>query len=275
MKIHTIQLDNRRLFINSAFAELLQNNGINSALALWRLEGKGVKEVTPDRGTSRVFLKTPEGEDVELFLKKYQPVRISARLKALACLKRPRIFDGIHEWNALLAFHDHGIPTITPVAAARIGGYTCNLTLGIRDYTRLSDLAENTRLSPAKRHLLARQVATIAGKMHRAGFAHQDFYLVHFFASNSTGEIFIIDLQRVIMENPLKDRWRIKDLAQLLFSARNCCTAIDQSVFIATYRRTSGFDLATHPRLLRAIKAKARRIERHHRRHYESQEKSG
>ena len=274
MKIQTIQLDNGRLFVNTAFSDLLRRNGINSAEALWSLEGQGVKEVAPDRGTTRVFLKTSEGDDVELFLKKYQPAGISARLKALACLKKPRIFDGIHEWNAILAFHYHGIPTITPVAAARLGAHTCNLTLGIQDYTRLSDLAKNPRLSPAKRHLLARDVATIAGRMHRAGFTHQDFYLVHIFASNRTGALHLIDLQRVIMENPLKHRWRIKDLAQLLFSARDCCTALDQSAFLATYRRVSGIDLTRHPKLLKAINAKARRIERHHRRHYENQEKT-
>jgi hypothetical protein len=55
--------------------------------------------------------------------------------------------------------------------------------------------------------------------MHAAGLAHQDFYLVHFFVKPTEDDaLYLIDLQRVIIQKPLPTRWIIKDLAQMLFS---------------------------------------------------------
>ncbi len=269
MKIKTETWDSGRLIVNSAFAGLLRRNNITTAHALWNVKSEGVKEVVPDRGTGRVLLEPVAGDSlVETYIKRYQPWTFRNTLKALASFKKPRVFDGLHEWRAILAFHEKGLPTMTPVAAARHGRYTCNLTLGITDYTRASELVRQDDLNISRRHRLASQIGTLTGRMHRYGFAHQDLYLVHMFIQEKYDDrVFIIDLQRLIIEKRLSDRWRIKDLAQLLFSVRGHANRLDVARFIAAYNRSYGEDLRGAG-MLEAIEKKAFRIERHHRRRY-------
>jgi len=269
VKIQTEIWDNGRLTVNSAFARLLRHNDITTAQALWTVKSQGVKETVPDRGTGKVLLEPMEGEGlVETYIKRYQPWTFRNTFKALLSFKKPRVFDGLHEWQAILAFHERELPTMTPIAAARHGRHTCNLTLGITDYTRASELVRQDDLSISRRHKLVSQIGTIAGRMHRYGFAHQDFYLVHVFIQEEQDDrIFIIDLQRLIMEKRLPDRWRIKDLAQLLFSAYSHVGKLDIARFITAYNRAYGKDLREKG-MLDVIEQKALRIERHHRRRY-------
>jgi heptose I phosphotransferase len=76
--------------------------------------------------------------------------------------------------------------------------------------------------SPAALGGLARRLAELAKQFHAAGLRHRDFYLCHVFVAEAeTGnfELTLIDLQRVFRPRDAKGRWRIKDLAQLNYSA--------------------------------------------------------
>jgi len=271
MKINIEKLDNGHLLVNSDFAKLLRENNINTAADLWNLNSEPVKNVISDRRTDRVWLRDSGSVyRVEAYIKRYQPFTLTQAFKALASFKKPRSFDAIHEWNVILAFHRIGIPTMIPMAAARIGRHTCNLTLGITDYIRASDIVKQPDLTVGERHKLIKQIATITGVMHRHGFAHQDLYLVHIFLSRKQkNSLFLIDLQRVIRTSPLKERWRIKDLAQLFFSARESIDNMDIAQFISTYSHAADIKLYRHKTMLEAIRKKADRIEKHHRKRYQ------
>jgi len=118
-------------------------------------------------------------------------------------------------------------------------------------------------------------IATYVGRMHGAGLAHQDLYLVHFFLRGEEMVPHLIDLQRVIKEKTLSDRWRIKDLGELLFSARELVSDEDISHFCRIYSRVSGFNLMDKPRVIKAIEKKAAKIKaRHERKHSGHQEKN-
>ncbi len=270
MKITIKKKDNGRLLINADFTQLLRDNSIHNASDLWNIESESVKNVVPDRGTGRVWLKDREtGSRVEAYIKRYQPFTFTDALKAVTSFKKPVAFDAIHEWNAILTLHSIGIPTMTPIAAAHSGKHTCNLTLAIDNFTRASDLFKDPDLPLVEKKRICREIAKIAGLMHKSGYAHQDFYLVHFFVSSTTDQIFIIDLQRVISQKRLAARWRIKDLAQLFFSAAPFVTRYDIARFMATYSHYSGLDWRKNRRMIAAIRRKAKRIEKHHRRRYQ------
>ncbi len=272
MEIKTCSWDNGNLVVNSKFANLLKSNNITSASDLWNLESQNIKATVPHRSTAKVLLQPETGEQpVETFIKRYEPATIKEILKGYLSLKKQAHFDALHEWEAIIACHRHGIPTMEPIAAARLGKHTCNLTLGIKDYVRASELlASRDTTVPRERKQLIAKIANLVGRMHQCGFAHQDMYLVHFFVKRSSSgtSIYIIDLQRMIMQKKLASRWRVKDLAQLLFSARPFLSDREILQFISIYSKISAFSLTNHKRVLKGVHRKAAKIEKHHNRRY-------
>lgn len=265
MRIRPVARDKGRLFVNDDFSEVLRHNGLITGKRLWELSGDSVKNVVKTRGTERIYLEPPFGtEYVEVYLKRYRPVKITEKLKNLISLK-PQPTGAFHEWDALVKFHELGIPTTLPVAAGKTGSYSCMVTLGIKDYVRASVLLKDiTREHFVRRRTLIEKIARIAADIHSNGMAHQDMYLVHFFVKeNEEDEVYIIDLQRVIFSNNLADRWRVKDLAQLLFSARPLVSATEILRFWKTYAEYTDKALYRDKKLVRKIFAKAARIKAH------------
>ena len=258
----TETFDNGRLTIKSDFVNLLEYNGINAASSLWDLEGEAVKKILKERGTERVILKNPAGGTVETYIKRYSRVPFKEKIKQAFSLKF-YTFDAFHEWRALHAFHRLGLNTMTPIAVANAGnGRSCNLTLGITNYIKAAELFKNFTPADRPRKLsLIKQAATLAGRMHAAGFAHQDLYLVHMFVRpEENDKIYLIDLQRLIMQEKLSRRWRVKDLGQLLFSARPEATDMDIKRFWKYYCDFAGKELFRNKSLIEGIISKADKI---------------
>ncbi len=112
---------------------------------------------------------------------------------------------------------------MTPVAFGESGSDSFLITESIENCHKLSEVLANSKKTPTP-PLALRQitviVANLARTMHSAGLHHQDFYLGHLMQSQKNSEtIYIIDLGRVRKQSPLSQRWIIKDLAQLNFSA--------------------------------------------------------
>lgn len=263
MGIEIDKLDGCRMLVNRQYIELLNHNKLNTADSLWKLTGESVKHVVKERGTERCMLTAPNGDKIAVFIKRYLPIPFSEKLKNSLCFK-PFNFTAKHEWEAIIAFHRHGLPTINPLAVAELpDGRSCNLTLGLTDYRRLSELLPTVADAQRKRALIGK-VAKYAGKMHRLGMAHQDFYLVHMFIrEHEADQLYMIDLQRVLMQKHLRRRWQVKDLAQLLFAAS---AYVDQSAidyFWETYCKFTGAKYRNCKSLTKAIFRKAERIRCH------------
>lgn len=62
------------------------------------------------------------------------------------------------------------------------------------------------------------RLATFTRKFHGSGFFHRDYYLCHIFWGKQAG-FEMIDLQRIFKPILLKNKYRIKDIAQLYYSA--------------------------------------------------------
>lgn len=262
MNFETRSFDAQKLTVNADFTGVLGYNGIDSAEKLWNLDGKTVKKVLKQRGTKQVSLKTPDGGTLETYIKRYSKSPAGEIIKR-AFSGKFHTFEAVHEWNALRAFHHAGLNTIVPVAVADLkDGRSCNLTLGITAYVKAEDLFRNfTPADRPRKKALIRKIAELAGKMHTAGFAHQDFYLVHIFVKENEGDkIYLIDLQRLIMQENLHRRWRVKDLGQLLFAARPYVSEMDIRRFWLTYCSYAGRKFYRDRSLLKAVFAKAARI---------------
>ncbi|MBN1457875.1 MAG: hypothetical protein JW912_08485 [Sedimentisphaerales bacterium] len=82
-------------------------------------------------------------------------------------------------------------------------------------------------------------LADFTRRFHRTGFRHRDFYLAHIFM-NTQGEFFLIDLHRAFKPLPYRFRFRIKDIAQLYYSAPGkYITRSDRLRFYLRYRQRS------------------------------------
>ena len=260
-----ITLNGKGTFVfNSEFTELLRENKIESFDGLWSLSGEAVKKKLAERGTERIYLNSPHGtEKVETYLKRYLPLPSKEYFKAITSF-RPFFPSGArHEWDAIIAFHKAKIPTMLPIAVGYDkDGKSALLTLAIRDYMRASDLLNNWKGDSSKRKKrreLIANIAELAGKMHAAQFAHQDFYLVHLFVKGNM-DVLPIDLQRIIMKNQFGRRWRVKDLGQLLYSALEFTSWSDRLFFWQKYTEIAGSELYRDKRLIRSVIKKAQSI---------------
>ena len=83
---------------------------------------------------------------------------------------------------------------------------------------------EGLRLSLKQKRLLISRIADIAHKLHSAGFVHKDFYLGHFYVvgdlQTKKYELHLLDLQRLAKGAKLLNRWSLKDMTALYFSAK-------------------------------------------------------
>jgi heptose I phosphotransferase len=262
MNYNTESLDNNKLTINNDFLNLLEFNKIDSAEKLWNLKGEAVKKILKQRGTERVFLDSPDGNKIEAYIKRYTKEPLKEKIKQAFSLKFYK-YDAVHEWSALRNFHRKCLNTMIPMAVADLmDGRSCNLTLGITDYVKAAELFKNftAEESPRKASLI-NKIAELAGRMHAAGFGHQDFYLVHMFVREQEDDkVYLIDLQRLVMQKKLSRHWRIKDLGQLLFSARPYVSDEEVESFWKIYCSYAGEEFYHDKPLIKAVIAKADKI---------------
>ena len=270
------EFDSGRLLINHEFTDVLRSNGLVTLDSLFNLSGGDMVRQIKSRSTTRITLPTADGQST-FYLKRHEPPQLRERLRPLVNFARP-ILGARNEWQAILRFHNAGIPTMTPVAFGEWQGRSLLVTEDLgTDHTLLdwaNNMAEtpvaNTALHPTaaqslKRSLIHR-VANLARRMHDAGIHHQDFYLNHILWRGDPADLDlrVIDLGRVGHAEKLSRRWILKDLAQLDFSARRLSCA-DRLRFLRLYlgRPFCGADR----RLVRLISAKSRHIAAHTAKH--------
>ncbi|MCK5000907.1 MAG: hypothetical protein KAS23_15300, partial [Anaerohalosphaera sp.] len=117
-----------------------------------------------------------------------------------------------------------------------------------------------------KRRDFIERLADLANQFHATGLRHRDFYLAHIFLTD-TDQFYVIDLQRAFKPSLLAARYRVKDIAQLHYSAPGkYISCADRLRF---YRRYLGRDkLTRRDRIfIRQVKAKAWKMADHDIRH--------
>lgn len=193
--------------------------------------------------------------------------------KGLLRLRLP-VRGAFREWRNIARVQAVGVPTLVPIAFGErplLGIETSSFSLTEELYgcepldqvLRRDFSASLSALQLARKRALVRQLGQLARRLHGHGLFHQDFYLSHFFLG-SGDVLHLIDLQRVLHRPLRTGHFRIKDLAQLNYSAGRlaCLSRTDRLRFLHAYFAHSKLT-SLNKHLVCAVLAKTARIARH------------
>ena len=126
------------------------------------------------------------------------------------------------------------------------------------DYFEAAATSENLKL---RRNFIA-QLAAFIRKFHKTGYRHRDLYFSHVFYG-AGGKFYLIDLARCFGPILLAERFRVKDIAELYYSApRGHFTMTDRLRFYFEYAGRK--KLAQKDKMfISKVLSKVRQITRH------------
>jgi len=111
-----------------------------------------------------------------------------------------------------------------------------------------------------------KSLAAFVRKFHDTGFRHRDLYLCHIFCS-SQGQFTLIDLNRVFKPIVFSQKYLVKDLAQLYYSAPGkIFTKTNRLRFFLAYMRKTKLSKKDKV-VIKKIKSKAQRMAKHDKKH--------
>jgi heptose I phosphotransferase len=186
------------------------------------------------------------------FVKIHHGIGWSEIFKNLLMMRKP-IADAENEWLAIERLTQLGVATMKAVAfglrglnpARRMSFIVTEAlenTISLEDYCarwgqKRPPLAHKLRLLDA--------LVSISRTLHENGICHRDYYLCHFllhdaavFETGAAPKLSLIDLHRALIFKRLPQRWVIKDIAGLHFSALH--VGLNRHDFLRFVKRYSG-----------------------------------
>ena len=212
------------LFLDEPFLSAWR--GRDPFAAVEALEGEVFRELE-----ARRTLRT-EVAGRAYFVKIHRGVGWAEILKNLLSLRLP-VLGASNEWRAILRLEELAVDTMHAVAFAQRGTnpatqHSFIVTEELAPTISLEDFCHDwptRKPATALKRALIERVAEMAGRMHRGGVNHRDFYICHFLLhldptpTADALKLSLIDLHRAQVRDSLPRRWRDKDLASLYFSA--------------------------------------------------------
>ncbi len=210
------------VLVNAKYEGLLRAHGLLSLEAVMSFDRQErfIKK-SASRSVCRIVLSNGEKEHV-FFLKRHDLKSFPGRRASS---------PGVEEWRHLRLFQELGIPAAEPVAAGERAlsprrRQSFLMTEALLGYQSLEEFAPGSfaGLKPDQRQVMIGELALLTRKMHAFNFIHKDFYFGDIFVRSGEGgsekpDFKIIDLERLHRPRWFKNRWRVKDLAALNFSA--------------------------------------------------------
>jgi tRNA A-37 threonylcarbamoyl transferase component Bud32 len=227
--IDALNWDSGRMQVQRRFAPLLEANGLTTMARIMGYAGGQMMRSVPGRSTLRIELAQPGKEPQVAYLKRYEPGYLSFKTRLLRRLRCTVADEALHEWTMIHRLKQHGFQAPEPIATGQVRteGWnpivthsfvlTAHIAQGIAAHEHLKQLSAQPRCAFMSR------VGQLTGRFHQAGFIHKDYYLSHVWVAPSQAEnsgLYLIDLQRLIGPGRFSPRWRVKDLAALVYSAR-------------------------------------------------------
>ncbi len=209
---------------------------------------------------ARQTLKLALPQGITVYIKRYPKLRKPGLLKRASAPSPAR-----REWVALTMLGHFKVPTIRPLALLEQceGKHTVAaalITLGLDAPQTLEDLAREAAMPAARKHAITRELARITRLMHDSGINHRDYYLVHI-RVGAGDSLYITDLNRADLRKVVPERWLVKDLAALQFSApANQVSRTDRARFLRAY---TGKPLHASRAMIKAVIRKAERMAGH------------
>lgn len=202
----------------------------------------------------RTFRFTENGR--AFFAKVHTGVGWREIVKNLITFRLP-VVSAANEWRATRHIETLGVRVPSAVAFGERGRNPAHLrsylvTEALENTLTLEQVAQRWAKQPPPARLKRRiidEIARIARTLHGNGINHRDFYLCHFRIDERVVDdpqhgdfagLILMDLHRVQIRRRVPFRWRVKDLAGLLFSAFDVpLTRRDLLRFMARYRGVS------------------------------------
>ncbi len=257
---------NSMLFVNEQFYPLFTEKNISNFDDLFHCPTDGILLTdNPGRVVDTLTFKHGTSTDT-FFIKKHERKKQSGRWG-----ENKKIISAAQtEWKNHLICRKFGILVPTPVA----WGYRTNpvqsvmVTLGVKESVSVESLLRDGYFAKHRsmKKVFIRNIAQIASNLHCNNCFHKDFYTGHILVQGTSGDdlsFFLIDLQRVAGKFILKQRWIVKDLAQMNFTSRYAdITLKDRIRFMHYYLDIKKLDRYGR-RLVKKIDSKTRRIQNH------------
>jgi heptose I phosphotransferase len=210
-----------KLTLSPVFARAWQ--GADPFAKVSELEGEVFRQVK----SRRTFRFDFEGKSY--FAKIHLGVGWAEIIKNLVTLKKP-IVSAANEWHGINKLTQVGIDTMTSAAFGQRGLNPATIqsfiiTEDLVNTVSLEAYCKNWTSTPPKfrfKTKLIRKLATVSRKLHQAGVCHRDYYLCHFHLETTNIELVkvsLIDLHRALIKTKLANRWVVKDISGLYFSA--------------------------------------------------------
>lgn len=263
----------RRFRVHADFAGLLEHHGLDCCDSLCDAESGTLLRRLRHRENWRLDLADGDGTRT-LYLKKHRGRTIGTWLRARLGLAAPSSPARV-EAETTARLEQLGVPTMTVVAYGErlrpdgtlVAAFLSDELKGFEQLDLFLPPRFHSPVDPALRSLIL-SVADVAGRFHRLGFNHRDFYTCHFFIrETSRGEfaVHLIDLQRVQRwPKSLRRRWHVKDLAQLAYSTPpRLVRATDRLRFLLRYLGSDRLDKSAK-RFARSVLRKAAALQRKH-----------
>lgn len=260
-------------FIDSDYKAAFSELGLTSIDAVFSFSsGRNLAKNNLARYRTRLQFKI-NSPAVTVFLKRYDRPPILAQLRswlsahrrvscgvfgfsaaselAAACINTPKtVFYG-EQWGAFFEKRSFIITEKIPNAES--------LERQLPDFFKYPITGEKLKL----RRSFITQFAGFIRRLHDTGYRHRDLYFSHIFYSND-GDFYLIDLARAFKPFVFSRRFRIKDIAQLYYSApAQSFTRTDRLRFYFSYTGIKGRLTRKDKAFIRRVINKARRMARH------------
>jgi len=258
-------------FVDSSFVKAFEKLGLTSFDTLFSFDsGKDPGGSSLPEYRSRLEFKTSDPEKI-LYLKRYNHPDAPTQIKnwfwhnarksmmsfdldptddlARAGINTPKIVSYGEQWGVFLEKRSFIITEELPNAES--------LEQKLPDCFKNISKTENLK----QQRNFIEQLAQFAKKFHDTGHRHRAFYLAHIFYSDD-GNFYLIDLQRTFKPRILAERFRVKDIAQLYYSAPG--SAFSRTDRLRFYKSYAGkrFLNGRDKTFIRKVVRKANRIAR-------------
>lgn len=192
-------------------------------------------------------------------------------VKNLLQMRLP-VVSAVNELRAIRRLEALHVPTLTPVAFVDLGGLppvrrSAIVTAELTDTISLEDLVRQSPPGFVLKRKLVRRLAAICRTMHTAGVNHRDLYICHFHLARRSVDhavptLHVIDLHRAQVRERTPQRWIIKDIGSLFFSAFDAgLTRHDVLTFMRVYAGKPLRETLSRDRgFWRAVVRRARRL---------------
>jgi heptosyltransferase-2 len=263
-------------FVRADYEKAFRKSGLVSVDAVFAFTGGTdltKHNLAPHRGRLKFKVNQPSNT---LFLKRYHLPPLRAQLKNWLNARKITSF-GFYEAECIKTLRQAGVNTANVISYGQERGIIFERKSFIitEEIPRAQSL--ESKLPPCFynppvlvnlkiRRAFINRLGQFIGKFHQTGYRHRDLYFSHIFYGDNN-EFYLIDLARAFKPLIFFSRFRVKDIAEIYYSApAKYFSATDRMRFYHSYTGRRGLD--TDDKLfIRKVINKENRIARHDSKH--------